>query len=770
MSVSQKYLSLLIAFTVVLDVNGVYAKSLTKTNDLSTAAKSTLVKKFPREIRLPDSKMVIYQPQISEWNDHKTLIGWSAVLIKPDNKKDIITGALKFSAATDVDNEARTVVAYNRKLLTANFPTLKKHQVDKLKSDIQRAVSKTPELIPLDLLLATLSGKKNATKSIKLSFKPPIIYYSSSPSVLVLFNGKPVFAPIENNSLKFGINTNWDVFHDEKNKKYYLRHNKQWLTSPNYKGPWTLTTNLPVELNKLPKNKNWNAVLKSLPAKKTGNSAANKIYVSIEPAELIVTDGRVKSELIHNTQLHYITNTSSDFFYHIKTAEYYFLTSGRWFKTKRLSSGAWKHADKLPSDFSKIPADHVKASVRSSIPGTVESKLAVLQAQVPNKATVNRKKTSSKVTYSGDPIFKKITGTSLKYAVNTRYDVIQAGNTYYLCHLGTWFFAESEKGPWQVATSIAKEIYKIPPDSPMYHVTYVHIYDYTETTVTVGYTSGYHNMYISNGSVMYGTGYYYSPYWYSYSYYPYMPVYYPYFYPSYGVAAYYNPYTGTYGRGAYLYGPYGGVGRGASYNPETGRYSRGVTAWGSEEGIYARLAYNPTTGIYSQSVQSNNSYAHWGNSVVRHGEDWIKTSHYTDDKGSIRKLDTSKGGKAVQVKAKEHKAAIARSKSGDLFVGKDEHIYKRTEDGWMKRDGKEWQDIDKPVVSPAIKDKVRKESLNRDSISKNLEQLNRDAHSRNYGNSQYNNFQSRQGSGNINNGARNFNAPRGLFSSGRRSR
>jgi len=765
MSLSLKYISLLFVFTSVFQVN---AELLT--NDLPDNPKSTPVKKFPREIRLSDSTIVIYQPQVSEWKAHKVLVGWSAVLVKPDNNKNIITGALQFSAATDVDNEARTVVAYNRKILAANFPKLKQEEIDVLTTDIQRAVSKTPELIPLDLLLATLNEKNDSLKSVPVSVKPPKIYYSSSPSVLVLFNGEPVFAPIENNTLKFAVNTNWDVFFDEKNKKYYLRHDKQWLTSIDYKGPWTGATKLPAELTKLPKNKNWNAVLKSLPAKKTGNSAANKVIVSIEPTELIVTDGRVESALIANTKLHYIKNTNSDLFYHIKTGQYYFLTSGRWFETKSLIRSEWKYADKLPDDFEKIPADHIKASVRSSIPGTVEARLAVLQAQVPNKATVNRKKTTSNVTYSGEPVFKDIAGTTLKYAVNTRYDVIQAGNAYYLCNLGTWFFSDSAKGPWKVATSIPKEIYKIPAESPMYHVIYVHIYDYTESTVTVGYTAGYHNMYISHGTVMYGTGYYYSPYWYSYPYYPYMPVYYPYYYPSYGVAAYYNPYTGTYGRGAYLYGPYGGYGRGASYNPETGRYSRGVTAWGSEEGIYARQAYNPTTGIYSQSVQSNNSYAHWGNSVVRHGEDWVKTSHYTGDKGSIRKLDTSKNGKAIQVKGKENKATVARNKSGDLFVGKDKHIYKRTENGWMKRDGQEWQDIDKTVKPPSINAKGRIESLNRDSISKNIEQLNRDANSRNYGNRQFNDFQSRQRSGRLYNGNRNLNVPRGSFSGGRRSR
>ena len=57
--------------------------------------------------------------------------------------------------------------------------------------------------------------------------------------------------------------------------------------------------------------------------------------------------------------------------------------------------------------------------------------------------------------------------------------------------------------------------------------------------------------------VVYGTGWYYPPYVY---YRGYWPVYYPYHY-TYGSAAYYNPYTGTFYRGATTHGPYGGMGR-----------------------------------------------------------------------------------------------------------------------------------------------------------------------------------------------------------------
>ncbi len=50
--------------------------------------------------------------------------------------------------------------------------------------------------------------------------------------------------------------------------------------------------------------------------------------------------------------------------------------------------------------------------------------------------------------------------------------------------------------------------------------------------------------------------------------------------PTYGFTAWYDPYTGTFGRGAAVYGPYGGAGGFAAYDPRTGTYARGGAVYG----------------------------------------------------------------------------------------------------------------------------------------------------------------------------------------------
>ena len=92
------------------------------------------------------------------------------------------------------------------------------------------------------------------------------------------------------------------------------------------------------------------------------------------------------------------------------------------------------------------------------------------------------------------------------------------------------------------------------------------------------------------GCAVWGTGYYYPPY---YGYGGGYPYYYPH-YPTYGYGASYNPWTGAYTRGAVAYGPYGGAGVAQRYNPRTGTYSRGAAAYGPYGCARRRLGLQPS--------------------------------------------------------------------------------------------------------------------------------------------------------------------------------
>lgn len=160
----------------------------------------------------------------------------------------------------------------------------------------------------------------------------------------------------------------------------------------------------------------------------------------------------------------------------------------------------------------------------------------MLDAQIPQTTAIKRSEATLTVSYDGEPQFEPITGTSVSYAVNTGAQVLLIDGRYYACDDGVWFTATSPTGPWAVADSIPEaEIQKIPPSSPVYNTTHVHAYESTREVVYVGYTPGYMWSFPYYGVPVYGTGWYYPPYW-GAAYYP-RP-------PTWGLHVGYNPWTG----------------------------------------------------------------------------------------------------------------------------------------------------------------------------------------------------------------------------------
>src|SRR5678815_5615193 len=103
-----------------------------------------------------------------------------------------------------------------------------------------------------------------------------------------------------------------------------------------------------------------------------------------------------------------------------------------------------------------------------------------------------------------------IEGTPLQFVANSATPIIKVDEkSWYACQNGVWYVATSVKGPWYVADSVPAVIYSIPSSSPMHYVTYVRVYDADSRVVYQGYTPGYLGTVVSDGVVVYGTGYYY---------------------------------------------------------------------------------------------------------------------------------------------------------------------------------------------------------------------------------------------------------------------
>ncbi len=645
-----------------------------------SATASAQVDSWPREyIGEKGGRLVVYQPQLESWDHYSHLIARVAGAVQPPGSKEPpVLGTFQLTGTTEVDQGARKVRVKNVQLSEINFPTLDPKLLPEFSKAVQEIIPKNDLVIALDRILANLE-RAPQTQTLELKNDPPPIYFSAKPAILVILDGEPIWSPIPGTDLKYAVNTNWDLFLETSTGTLFLRNEGSWLKARNIYEPWQAVDNLPASFQKLPPNNpNWTDVLAALPGKPILPERVPTVFVSTLPAEMIVTDGAPKFEMIPGTRLGWATNTDSNFFFDYGDRNYYYLVSGRWFRHSGLPGASWSFASaSLPEDFKRIPEDHTKASVLASVPGTPDAEEAVIAANIPTKAKI-KKNATAKVEYAGEPQFQPIAQTDLKYASNTQDQVLEYKGKYYLVKDGVWFTADNPKGPWNVTDQVPKEIYNIPPSSSMYNVTYVKVYESDDDEVEFGYTAGYMGAFVlgtaMGAALTYGSGWYYPPYYYGGVYYarPY----------SYGAAAYYNPWTGGYYGGARYYGPYGGVGYGAAYNPYTGTYARGAAAYGPYGGRAAAQAYNPYTNTYAQTRQGGNAYQSWGSSYVQQGDDWARTARYSHGDKALAGFQTS-GGQSGFV-----------AKGDDLYAGKNGNVYRKTDQGWQQYENGGWSNVD----------------------------------------------------------------------------
>ena len=718
----MKKLNSLMVFVTMLTLSLLLVPFSTPFLQASPAAPSATpdVSPWPRAVDRDGAHVIVYQPQVKSWRGFRSLVADTAVSIQQGNSKPVL-GVISWRADTITNVSSRNVFIRNIEVVSSRFPSLDATQEAGMQQRVRQVYPTMTLTISLDRMIASVEKANSPVQAITANPQPPLILFSTTPAILLFVEGKPVLAPVPGTALQYVVNTTWDLFFDSSD--YFLLDGKTWIKSKNLGGPWTATSKLSGDFAKIPKGQNWDDVLKAVPAA-AAPSAAPKVLFTEKPAELLLFKGAPAYAKIPGTALQYAANTDSNVFLHTPDNQIYGLLSGRWFRASTLE-GPWTFAsNELPADFSRLPQKQPYSVVAASVPGTQEASDAVLLAQVPTTAIVNRAQAESqvKVVYSGEPQFIPIESTAMFYAVNAPYKVIRVGDRYYLCYQGIWFIGASPNGPWKTADSIPPAIYTIPPTSPVYNVTYVVVSSPTPTTVEMSYSAGYMGMFVMGmavgATIVYGTGYYYPP----YVYWGPHPIYYPYPY-TYGCAAVYNPYTGFYAVGRSVYGPYGSAGSAAWYNPATGMYGHAYTAQNAYGGHTYASGYNPWTGTSWATSQGHNQYGSWGNTVINNGDNWAEAQHNSNANGTTGSFQTSKGSAGAGFSgANGNSGFVAKdANNNNVYAGADGNVYKKDSNGnWSKWDNGSWTPVDPATAEAQAKTEAQnKKAANQAAGSSN---------------------------------------------------
>lgn len=622
---------------------------------------------WPRAIETPKGSIVIYQPQVDTFEGNE-LTSRAAVSVTPTGKTEPVFGVVWVNARVDTDRDTRRVRILDIKVPTVRFPNATEEQEKDFTALLEREIPSWHMTISLDRLLAMLDVADTQRMTAEgFNNTPPKIIFSTYPAILVTIDGEPQLREIEKSGLKHVVNTPFLIVAAAQSNFLYAG-DERWFTSSRITGPWLVTTSVPTQVAALaPVEEEREAQEQT---KKLAEELAEEdapppepeltvppgIIIATEPTELIVSDGEPEYAAIPDTELLTMSNTESDILLEIATQKHFVLLSGRWFVGESLD-GPWTYvrSDELPAEFSEIPAESDVGHLRVWVAGTEEAKEAILDQQIPQTSAVKRDATIQ-VTYDGIPHFEQIEGTDVYHAINSSFQVLRIESKYYCAHEGVWYAADQPLGPWSVADSVPREeIDSIPPESSAYNTKYVYIYDSTPSVVYVGYYPGYSYSYVYHGSVVYGTGWYYRPWW----------------------GTYYYARPATWGFHV-RWNPWYGWGYGFSYN--TGRFTFGIGfgGWGGwyRGGWWGPARYRP----YYRG------YARGGYRGYRAGrvDSRIRNQNIYNRRSNVAR--NSRVGTATGTR----RPTATGQRSNNVYADRNGNVHRSTPNGWQQRSGGSW--------------------------------------------------------------------------------
>jgi len=646
-----------LAWGVALLATACLLPAIVEAADESPAIRSDA---WPREFTSAEGdRLTVHQPQVDRW-ENDVLEARVAVALQLAGEDEPLYGALWIVSDTRTNLQTRVVTVGNVRIAEARFPATGTRDPAVVRRHLDTLFPQGPVDISLDRLLANMERTRTQAQvgSAEFGSVLPTVFVEEGDARLVLIDGEPALADIEGTGLLYVVNTDWHILLERGTGTYFLSLGDGWATSPGLlDGTWQRASRPPLGLERIPAG-HVRAGAARTPVDAT--QPVPRIRVCTQPAELVALRGPARFSPIAGTSLLYAIDTQSDLFFHARTSRYYLLASGRWLAAPELR-GPWTLFDgDLPEDFARIPASHAKGSVLASVPGTPAAEEAVILAQIPNRAVVQRTSATVDVTYDGEPQFVRCPDAPVAYAANTSYDVVFVEGRYYCCHQGVWFVSPTPRGGWQVCDLVPRVIYTIGPRCPVHRVTYVYVYGSTPDLVTVGYLPGYLGLYVSprRRVVVFGTGWSYRP-W---------------------IRA-----------GVWIGWPLT-FGVGVTYNPWVSGFVFGVSYYTPIVRRPMRATWYPYTAPYHSRYRTTSAYARWGPSVIHRHDEWLQRSHVMDARGDLSGFGTRRVG--TRVPAPTAPAAATRS---DLYVGNDGRIYRRSGATWQRREGTTWRSV---VSSP----------------------------------------------------------------------
>ena len=158
------------------------------------------VSPWPRAFDRNGAHVIVYQPQVKSWRGYRSLIADTAVSIQQGDTKPIL-GVISWHADTITDVSSRNVFVRNIEVVSSRFPFLDATEEAVMQRRVREVYPTMTFTISLDRMIASVKNANAHVQTITGNPRPPLIFVSTTPAILLFVEGKPVLASVPGTTL-----------------------------------------------------------------------------------------------------------------------------------------------------------------------------------------------------------------------------------------------------------------------------------------------------------------------------------------------------------------------------------------------------------------------------------------------------------------------------------------------------------------------------------------------------------------------------------------
>ena len=259
---------------------------------------------WPRTYQVGTGRIVLYQPQFTEWSDFKVIEALVAAQYVASPDANPVFGVIGLKGATAYDEDAGEIVISDISVTELNFSGLGREELTALSMETGKLLPTGPVTVAEARVAASLAEQKRMADVNGLKADPPHIIVSTSPAILVRTDGPAALAPVKGaTGLSFVVNTNWDLFRVDEGGVFFLRDDTHWQTAGTMEGPWRAASDLPAQLKSLPEDGSWDDARAAVPPQPYEGGIVPRVISTDVASELILFQGEPVLQDIPGTAL-----------------------------------------------------------------------------------------------------------------------------------------------------------------------------------------------------------------------------------------------------------------------------------------------------------------------------------------------------------------------------------------------------------------------------------------------------------------------------------